>query len=193
MTDHTIGYLNDPDQGIKKNQFSNRLDSIRAIIFLFHGRGGNGHAIQQALGQYVLVDDVLIVAPTAASGSRHPHKFDVPVTQNQPWLDSAINWIHQEVMSLVNTGHSLDKILIGGFSQGGCLALEYALRYPQRYGGIFGLSCGVIGRLGQRNALNARALQDTPIFLGCNEFDSWVPREKFAVNAHFFSIECAQN
>ena len=67
-----------------------------------------------------------------------------------------------------------ERIAIGGFSQGGCLSLEYALRNPRRYGGIFGLSAGIIGPAG--TVWNTRgSLDGTPVFLGCSDIDSHIP------------------
>lgn len=34
-----------------------------------------------------------------------------------------------------------DKVLLGGFSQGGALALYAALTYPERLAGVMSLSC----------------------------------------------------
>jgi predicted esterase len=64
-----------------------------------------------------------------------------------------------------------------GFSQGACLALEFAARNARRYGGIAGLSGGLIGPDGTpRNY--AGSLADTPVFLGCSDIDPHIPMER---------------
>jgi predicted esterase len=64
-----------------------------------------------------------------------------------------------------------------GFSQGACLSLEYAARNADRYGGICGLSGGLIGPDDTpRNY--AGSFDGTPIFLGCSDVDSHIPAER---------------
>lgn len=140
----------------------------------------------QRLGQHILRDDMVIVVPEAYSNCWYPYRFNEPVNVNQPWLDSAINWIHNEVTTFINQGLAPKKILFGGFSQGSCLALEYPLRYPQRYGGVICLSGGVIGPVASREALKKGALAETPVFLGCADEDDWIPRDKFDESVELF-------
>jgi phospholipase/carboxylesterase len=67
-----------------------------------------------------------------------------------------------------------DRVVLFGFSQGGCLALEYAARNARRYGAIIGLSAGLIG---PRNTPRtyAGSLAGTPVFLGCRDVDAHIP------------------
>src|SRR5262249_61354978 len=64
-----------------------------------------------------------------------------------------------------------------GLSQGACLALEYAARSGRRYGGVVGLSGGLIGPPGTRWEYPA-ALDGTPVFLGCSDVDFHIPKER---------------
>jgi phospholipase/carboxylesterase len=61
-----------------------------------------------------------------------------------------------------------------GFSQGACLTLEYAARNARRYGGVAGLSGGVIGPDGAPRA-DQGSLAGTPVFLGCSDHDPHIP------------------
>ena len=71
-------------------------------------------------------------------------------------------------------GIPANKIILAGFSQGCAMALETALCYPEKLGGVIGLS-GYIPQLetfeSRRNAAN----QQTPIFLGHGSDDQVVP------------------
>lgn len=54
-----------------------------------------------------------------------------------------------------------------GFSQGGCLALEYAARHACRYGAVIGLSAGLIGPQNTQRAyagVERRAILTPSIF-----------------------------
>jgi phospholipase/carboxylesterase len=64
-----------------------------------------------------------------------------------------------------------------GFSQGACLATEFAARHPQRYGGVVGFSGGLIGE-SIDPANYSGSLQQTPVFLGCSDRDPHIPQER---------------
>ena len=61
-----------------------------------------------------------------------------------------------------------------GFSQGGCLSLEFAARHATRYGGIAGLSGGLIGPDGTPRDYTG-TFAGTPVFLGCSDIDFHIP------------------
>jgi phospholipase/carboxylesterase len=67
-----------------------------------------------------------------------------------------------------------ERIVLLGFSQGACLALEFAARNARRYGGVVGLSGGLIGPDGTPRDY-AGSLAGTPVFLGCSDVDSHIP------------------
>ena len=169
----------DPHRSIRFRYFRNRLESISAVIFLFHGRGGNAESIYEQLGQHLLRDGIVLIVPEASNNCWYPFRFNEPERVNQLWLDSAMNRIRSEVDSLVAQGLQASKLVFGGFSQGACLAVEYALRYPQRFGGVFCLSGGVIGPIGTREPLKTKGLRGTPMFVACADEDDWIPKQKF--------------
>jgi predicted esterase len=169
----------DPHGDINVKYFRSTTESAKAVVFLFHGRGGDSTLIHEQLGKDLLRDEIVIVVPEAYSNSWYPYRFNEAVSDNEPWLDSAINWIHREVSEFMKKGMDPARIIFGGFSQGSCLALEYPLRYPQRYGGVFCLSGGVIAPLGVRQPLAPGSLGNTPVFLGCADEDEWIPQDKF--------------
>jgi predicted esterase len=72
--------------------------------------------------------------------------------------------------------------MIGGFSQGACLALEFVARHARRYGGVLGLSGGLIGPDGTPRDY-AGSLEETPIFLGCSDVDFHIPKERVELSA----------
>jgi phospholipase/carboxylesterase len=72
-----------------------------------------------------------------------------------------------------------------GFSQGACLALEYAARHPRRYAFVAGLSGALIGpRDAARDAVD---LQRTPILIACAQADAHIPIEHVEHTAAAFA------
>jgi predicted esterase len=55
--------------------------------------------------------------------------------------------------------------------------LEFAARNARRYGGVVGLSGGLIGPDGTPRDY-AGSLEGTPIFLGCSDVDPHIPKER---------------
>ena len=74
------------------------------------------------------------------------------------------------------------RTVLLGFSQGGCLALEFAVRNPRRYGALAGLSGGLIGPPGTVWP-HAGSLDGTPVFLGCSDVDPHIPASRVEESA----------
>jgi predicted esterase len=70
-----------------------------------------------------------------------------------------------------------DRIALLGFSQGACLALEYAARNARRYGALIGWSGGLIGPDGTPRDYPG-SLAGTPVFLGCSDIDPHIPADR---------------
>src|SRR4030095_15336535 len=97
-----------------------------------------------------------------------------PVAGNEPALSRALGVVAATIDALVRDGVAPERIVLLGFSQGGCLALEYAARNARRYAALVGLSAGLIGPKGTPRAY-AGSLQGTPVFLGCSDSDPHIP------------------
>ena len=146
-------------------------------VILLHGRGGTAHDILQLVHYLDGISNIHAVAPQAAGSSWYPHRFLAPLEQNEPYLSDALQVVHDLVTQLHQGGMPYEKIFIGGFSQGACLALEYLSRNPRRFGGVFGLAGGLIGPDG--TAWNTQGSADgTPVFIGCAEKDPHIPIER---------------
>jgi predicted esterase len=74
-------------------------------------------------------------------------------------------------------GIPAEKVIIGGFSQGACLASEFVARNARRYGGLLAFSGGLIGPPGRPREY-AGSLAGTPVFLGCSTTDFHIPAER---------------
>lgn len=150
--------------------------AARAAMVLVHGRGATAQSMLQLAGTFG-VDDIAYVAPQARSGSWYPHSFLAPITQNEPHLSEALRTLSEVVADIERQGIPSERIVLLGFSQGACLALEFAARNARRFGGLAGLSGGLIGPDGTpRNY--AGSLAGTPVFLGCSDVDFHIPLQR---------------
>jgi predicted esterase len=145
----------------------------RAAAILLHGRGSDADdmlGLAQQFGQR----DVVYVAPEASRGSWYPYSFLAELEQNEPYLSDALATVGAAFARLAAQGYPPERVALIGFSQGGCLALEYVARNAKRYGAVAGLSAGLIGPPGTPRDY-AGSIAGTPVFLGCSDIDSHVP------------------
>jgi len=162
------------------------LGEAHAVIILLHGRGGSGEDMI-GLGRRLAPGrpKVALLAPQASGGTWYPQRFLAPLAQNEPYLASAIGVIAQALDGLVARKIARERIVLAGFSQGACLALEFAARQPHRYGAVAGFSGALIGPPGLPRAL-AGSLAGTPVFLGCGDRDAHIPVESVRESAAVF-------
>jgi predicted esterase len=117
---------------------------------------------------------VALLAPQAAGNAWYPQRFLAPIAQNEPYLGSALAVISGLVDEIASAGVAVERIVLIGFSQGACLALEFAARNPRRYGGVAGLSGALIGPPGTPHESKS-SLSGTPVYLGCSDRDAHIP------------------
>jgi phospholipase/carboxylesterase len=115
----------------------------RMGLVLVHGRGATAEGILD-LGHALALPDLALAAPQAPGMTWWPTSFLAPAAQMEPFVEQGMAAIDAAIEALAEEGLSRDRIALAGFSQGGCLALEYAARL----GGltaVFGLSAGLVG------------------------------------------------
>jgi len=150
-------------------------------MIMIHGRGGTAEDII-SLAPLLQTSEVAFLAPRAAGGVWYPYGFMSPIEKNEPGISSAIRSIQRVVDQVTDAGVPLERLVLLGFSQGACLATEFAARHATRYGGIAGLSGGLIGPDGAPRDY-AGSLESTPVFLGCSDVDAHIPAERVRESA----------
>lgn len=157
--------------------FGEMFPKTTKAIIMIHGRGSEAADIVNSFEGVLPVYDYYIVAPNATNRSWYPHSFLVPQEDNEPMLGVALNLLQELLSDLINMGYQRRDIFILGFSQGACLALEFAARNASEFGGVFALSGGLIGDY-INNELYKGDFAGTPVFMGCSDIDSHIPLER---------------
>ncbi|TKX86127.1 phospholipase [Halorubrum sp. SS5] len=157
------------------------LDDAAAALVLVHGRGATARSVVD-LGEQLAGDrEVAILAPAAAGNTWYPNSFLAPVADNEPGRSSGLRAVGAAVDRAVDAGIARDRVLVGGFSQGACLASEFVARNPTRYGGLAVFSGGLIGEtvaVDDYVAAGDDPLAGTPAFVGCSDVDPHIPEER---------------
>ena len=167
---------NDPHRDAAVRQFGEPLEKAAGAVILLHGRGGSAEDIL-SLANELYVPQLAYLAPQAAGNTWYPYSFLSPVAQNEPWLTSALRKVEAIVRTANDAGIPSDRIVIGGFSQGACLATEFVARHPKRYAGLIAFTGGLIGPPGAE-LTHTGDLAGTPAFFGSGDPDPHVPWER---------------
>jgi len=149
------------------------LDDAQAALLLLHGRGASAQGMLR-LADALDVPNVACLAPQARMRSWYPQSFMAPRDQNEPELSSALDTIGTVLERVGEAGLGPERTVLLGFSQGACLATTYAAHHPQCYGGVVGLSGGLIGPEDAPFDYDG-SLDGTPVFLGCSDEDPYIP------------------
>ena len=160
------------------------LDTAQVAMILVHGRGATAQSIIQ-MGRQVGTDGVAYLAPQAARNTWYPNPFTAPVETNEPGRSSGLQAVADAVAEAEAADIPAEKIVILGFSQGACLASEFVVRNPRRYGGLVALSGGLIGESIDPDDYEGD-LEGTPVFFGCSDVDPHIPAERVHVSAEVF-------
>jgi predicted esterase len=152
------------------------LEDARAAAILIHGRGASAASIL-SIAPLLERPGLAFLAPQASGGTWYPRRFLDPVESNEPWLSSALRAVGNVIGIAEEAGVPAESILLLGFSQGACLTLEFVARNARRYGGVAGLSGGLIGPDGFARPTNG-SLEGTPVFLGCADPDPHIPPQR---------------
>lgn len=165
-----------PHQGQPVRHTGEPLTRASAAMVMVHGRGATADNIL-ALSDQLAAPGFAYLAPQAAGNTWYPFSFLSPIEQNEPGISSGLAAIADVLATIERAGIPTERTMLLGFSQGACLSLEFTARAARRYGGVAGLSGGLIGPDGTARDYSG-SLADTPIFLGCSDVDPHIPASR---------------
>jgi phospholipase/carboxylesterase len=170
-----------PHQGQPVLTAGEPLEKAKAAMIMVHGRGASAEDIL-SLTPELHQPGFAYLAPQAAGYAWYPNSFLAPIASNEPGLSSGLAVITSLLEKLTEAGISPERTILLGFSQGACLSLEFAARNARRYGGLAGLSGGLIGP--DRTPRDyPGSLDGTPVFLGCSDVDPHIPKKRVELSA----------
>lgn len=152
------------------------LAEAPAAMVMIHGRGASAESILELAAEFDR-PEFAFLAPQAAGSTWYPQRFIAPLASNEPFLSSALARVGQTLQQVAAGGIPPEQTILLGFSQGACLALEFAARNARRYGGVIALSGGLIGPDGTPRTYPG-SLAGTPVFIGCSDVDFHIPVER---------------
>lgn len=156
-------------------------EETRPLVVMLHGRGAGPENILDLVPRLAR-PQFEYVAPAAPNRTWYPFSFMAPFEQNEPQLSRALAQVAEVVNAAESRGVPRDRIVLLGFSQGACLATEFAIRNASRFGGVIAFSGGAIGPPG--TVWNyAGDFSETPMFFGCSDVDAHVPADRVRASA----------
>jgi phospholipase/carboxylesterase len=150
-----------------------------AVIWL-HGLGADGHDFEPVVPELELPKPVRFVFPhapvrpvTINQGMRMRAWYDIFQFGGGPEDEAGIR-ASQKLLEELISAEKGKKIVLAGFSQGGAIVLQTALRHPERLAGVLALST-YLPLASTLAAERAAANAQTPIFMAHGRFDDLIP------------------
>merc|ERR1719277_1726350 len=111
-------------------------------------------------------------AVTCNGGQRMTSWFDIqdiPVVsrkepENPKGMEETVAFVHKELAKIEGEGTPAEKIILGGFSQGGATSLLAGLSYPKKLAGIVSISGWCVNRQDVSSWISAEA-KATPVLM----------------------------
>ena len=160
----------------------------QAAVIWLHGLGADGHDFEPIVPELGLAAPVRFVFPhapvrpvTINGGMRMRAWYDIFQLGGGPEDDAGVRASQRLLEDLISKeterGIAPGRIVLAGFSQGGAVALQTALRHPQRLAGILALSTYLpLAASVQKEASPANSA--VPIFMAHGTYDDIIPIDR---------------
>lgn len=157
--------------------------AIGAVIWL-HGLGADGHDFLPVVEELKIPEGIRFVFPharvrpvTINGGAEMRAWYDIdmsaPLAGTEDIRESAER-LETLVQAQIDSGIAPSSIIVAGFSQGGVIALQHALRSPRSLGGVMALSTYVHDPEHLIDEITLESV-DAPIFMAHGISDPMIP------------------
>lgn len=162
-----------------------------AVIWL-HGLGADGHDFEPIVPELNLRRAVRFVFPhapvravTVNQGMRMRAWYDILQFGGGAEDQAGVRDSQRMVEELVGRQSvPAKRVVLAGFSQGGAIALQTALRYPERVAAVMALS-SYVPLAATLPAEKSAANQDIPIFMAHGRYDDLIPLHRAQASRDF--------
>ena len=159
-----------------------------AAILWLHGLGADGHDFEPIVPEIELAKPVRYVFPhapvrpvTINSGMRMRAWYDIfqlgGGPEDEPGIRASQGLVEGLIAAEKKKGIQARRIVLAGFSQGGAIALQTALRHPEPLAGVLALST-YLPIASKLEAERADANRSVPIFMAHGLHDDIIPLRK---------------
>ena len=164
----------------------------QAAVIWLHGLGADGHDFEPIVPELGLARPVRFVFPhapvravTINNGMRMRAWYDILQFGGGAEDEAGIR-ASQTLLEQMIESEKGKKIILAGFSQGGAIVLQTALRHPGRLAGVMALSTypPLPGTL-EKEASPAN--KDLPIFMAHGRFDDIIPIDRATRSRDFLT------
>ncbi|KAH7116877.1 Phospholipase/carboxylesterase/thioesterase [Dendryphion nanum] len=163
-----------------------------ATVIMAHGLGDSGAGwvfLAENWRRRSKFEEVKFVFPNAPSipitlnmGMRMPGWYDIKSLrdlvdreEDEEGIKRSQEYFHSLVDAEVADGIPANRVVLGGFSQGGAMSILSGVTYKSQLGGIVGLSCYLLLQKKIKDMIPAEnPNKETPIFLGHGDADQVV-------------------
>ena len=154
-----------------------------ASVIWLHGLGADGHDFEPIVPELALPKPVRFVFPhaplravTINNGMRMRAWYDIFQFGGGPEDEAGIRASQKAVEQMMQREKGR-KIVLAGFSQGGAIVLQTALRHPERIAGVMALSTylPLAATLEKERSPENQAL---PIFMAHGQYDDIIPLKR---------------
>ena len=155
----------------------------RAAVIWLHGLGADGHDFEPIVPELRLAKPVRFVFPhapvrpvTINQGMRMRAWYDILQFGGGPEDEAGVRASQKLVEDMIaaERGRGMQKVVLAGFSQGGAIVLQTALRHPERLDGVLALST-YLPLNATLEAERSAASAGVPIFMAHGQYDDIIP------------------
>ncbi|MEM6730490.1 MAG: iron-containing alcohol dehydrogenase, partial [Myxococcota bacterium] len=167
------------------------LETADTIVVALHGRGSNADEVLTHILEWPhVLDDLAIVAPQAEGAAWYTASYRTAVDDVPEAVTGALGAV-DTVLGRVLDYVPRERVVLYGFSQGACLAAEYAARAEEPLGALIAVAGARVGPVARWPEVTGD-LDGMPVLLSVAEEDAWIEFDDALRTRDFFEARGAE-